>query len=177
VQHGGGHDDAVPRLARQLGLTPQLPGAAAQPIAANTNEQGQFTLVIPAGPSRTLALTYAGAAHLQPARRQLNALTRGKVTLTVRPRSIREPASVRLTGRVYGTPLPPGGKLVTLEALVGHRWQPFATVHTDATGRFGYVERFRRSPPGVYRLRASLPREAAFAYTAAHSRPARVRVH
>jgi hypothetical protein len=130
-----------------------------------------------AGPSRTVGITYAGGAHLQPARRQLDALTRGKVTLSVRPRSIRQPASVRLTGRVYGTPLPPGGKLVTLQALVGHRWQPFATLHTDAAGRFDYVERFRRSPRGVYRLRASLPREAAFAYVGGHSRVARVRVH
>jgi hypothetical protein len=72
--------------------------------------------------------------------------------------------------------LPSGGKLVTLEALVGRRWQPFATTHTDAAGAFHYVEAIRHSPSGKYSLGATLPREAAFPYSGGRSAVATVRV-
>lgn len=157
-------------------MAPQTPGASPQTTTIRTNQQGQFSFIVPAGPSRLMRIAYGGAAHLQPARRTLRATTQGKVTLSVRPRVVRTPGSVTLSGRVEGSPLPPGGKLVALETWSAHRWQTFATVHTDERGYFSYAKALTASAPGVYRLRAALPREAAYPYAGGHSQVRRVRL-
>jgi hypothetical protein len=157
-------------------MTPEISGAMPNTATVHTNHQGQFSYVVPAGPSRAVTVSYGGGAHLQPTDRRLRATTAGKVTLSAHPRSIREPGTVELSGRVHGAPLPPDGKLVSLQIWSAHRWQTFATVHTDAGGAFRYAKSIRQSPAGTYRLRAALPREAAYPYAGGHSSVTRFHV-
>jgi hypothetical protein len=159
-----------------IALVDEVRGATPRSITVHTNQQGQFSYVLPAGPSRAVSFAYPGGSHLQPTDRRLRALTLGKVTLAARPRSVREPGQVRLSGRVYGAPLPGAGKLVSLQAWSAHRWQTFATVHSDARGVYSYLKAITAGAPGVYRLRAVLPREAAYPYAGGQSRVRLVRV-
>jgi hypothetical protein len=160
----------------RITMLPDLAGAHPTTVTVHANSAGQLAYVIPAGPSRSIDVGYVGSAHLQPSRSRLAADTAGKVSLSASPRSIRAPGTVGLSGRVEGRPLPRNGKLVSLQAWRAHRWETFATVHTDTSGRFRYEQVIHGSPPGVYPLRAVITREAGYPYAAARSRPVRIRV-
>ena len=91
---------------------------------------------------------------------------------------LRGSGTIRFSGRLrtLGTKLPPGGKIVDLQAAQGGRWSTVDT--TRATGRTGTwraTARFRGTP-GRYPVRLRIRREAAYPYELGRSRVVRVTV-
>jgi hypothetical protein len=70
--------------------------------------------------------------------------------------------------------LPPGGKLVDLQASQHGRWTTVATTRATASG-WRAVARFRGTP-GRYPVRLRIRREAVFPYDLGHSPSVIVRV-
>ena len=99
-------------------------------------------------------------------------------TIHASSRVLRGAGTVRFSGRLrtLGTKLPPGGKIVDLQAAQGGRWSTVDT--TRAAGRGGTwraVARFRGTP-GRYPVRLRIRREAAFGYDLGYSRAVMVTV-
>lgn len=142
-----------------------------------TDPLGNFRVAIPAGPSRTIRLRFAGTETVRPAAGRLVTRVRAAARLRVDRRKLRNGQSVRFRGRLLGRPLPPAGKLVALQARVGGRWRTFATPRANSRGVFRHRYRFT-STTGVrrYAFRALVTREAAYPYERGASRTVRVLV-
>ena len=141
--------------------------------------------------ARRRALPAAGPRHPQPllrvgvqadpatlaCSRPLSLRVRAGLSLTVRPRALRNGERVRLRGRVRGGAIPPKGKLVELQAREGGDWRTFASLRSDRRGRFATRYRFQRTfSPRTYRFRARARAEARFPFVLGVSRSVPVRV-
>jgi hypothetical protein len=83
---------------------------------------------------------------------------------------------VLFRGRV-GRPVPRGGKLVEIQAHFRGRWRTISTTRARRGGRWRFRYTFRTSPwPASYRLRARVPVEGGYPFSAGVSRPVRVTV-
>jgi hypothetical protein len=160
-------------------------GALARTTRATveTGLHGGFRLVLPPGPSRRIAVAFAGEERLAPARRSpLSLRVRGGVVFHAAPISLRTGQAVRLWGQVraHGAPLPRRGKLVAvqyLETATG-RWRPVLVTRSDHAGRFHARYRFRYlSGPARVRLRAVALSEERWPYAPGASRPLTVTVN
>jgi len=89
-----------------------------------------------------------------------------RTTLTALPRRARVGRTARFSGRLLGGHLPPGGKLVLVQARVPSRgWQTFAASRSSGSGRWAASYRFRATVGTVrYRIRAVVPAEAAYPF-------------
>jgi hypothetical protein len=157
-----------------------LGGNAAQTVT--TGERGGFQLRLEAGPSRRLAVAFAGDDGLEAARRApLELRVRSGVSLTAAPLSLRTGAVVHLGGRVRdrGAPLPRRGKLVAIQYLetATGRWRPVLVTRTDHDGRFRARYRFRYvSGLASIRLRATVLAEERWPYAPGSSAPVTIQV-
>lgn len=154
------------------------PGATWTPLArVQTAGRGTFAFIAPRGVSRLLRFRYPGASTVRAATADVGVEVAAVTSLRVSDHRVRTGRSVRFSGRLRGGHVPAGGKLIELQARVRGRWQTFATTQTNARGQWRY--RYGFTAPGrgaVYRFRARVPYEAAYAYSAGGSRAARVRV-
>jgi hypothetical protein len=159
-------------------------GALAKVAVATvtTGDRGGFELRLGPGPSRRLAVVYAGDEGLEPARRDsLDLRVRSGISLDAAPLALKTGQVVRLSGHVRGrgAALPRRGKLVAiqyLEAATG-RWRPVLVTRTDHGGRFRARYRFRYvSGSASIRLRATALAEERWPYVPGSSRPVTVRV-
>ena len=83
---------------------------------------------------------------------------------------------VQFRGRI-GRPVPRGGKLLEVQAHFRGRWRTISTTRARRNGRWRFRYTFRTSRwPAVYRLRARVPVEAGYPFSAGASRPVRVTV-
>jgi len=85
------------------------------------------------------------------------------------PRVTNAGHAIRFSGVLHGTPIPPGGKQLILEASSGGEWVEFRTISTDAKGRYHASYRFKFPGPVTYRFRVLSPHEADFAFLAGAS--------
>jgi hypothetical protein len=154
-------------------------GATAQPVAiASTDTGGRFSVSLPAGPSRSLTVVYPGAEGILTRTRAVALRVPASATIHAAADSIRGAGSVRFSGslRLLGTALPPGGKIVDLQASQRGRWSTVATTRaTGANARWHAVARFRGTP-GRYPVRLRIRREALFPYELGYSASVAVRV-
>jgi hypothetical protein len=147
-----------------------------------TGPHGGFSLGLPAGTSRRIAVAFAGEAHLDGAsRRPLTLRVRGGVDFKVAPEALRTEETVRFSGRVrtLGAALPRRGKLVAVQYYeeAAKRWRPILVTRTDHSGRFHARYRFRYiSGSASIRLRAAALTEERWPYAPGASRPVTVRV-
>jgi hypothetical protein len=163
-----------------------LAGRGARPrrvvTHAITDRQGRFTVMVPAGASRHLLVSFGGGGGLAPAPRlRLELRVRAAVTLTATPVKLRTGDRIHLRGRVSPGParITGGGKLVTIqyfERASGH-WRPALVARTDAAGRFDARYRFRYVTGEAHiRLRATALPEADWPYASGSSAPLTVTV-
>jgi hypothetical protein len=83
---------------------------------------------------------------------------------------------VLFRGRV-GRPVPRGGKLIEVQAHFRGRWRTISTTRARRDGRWRFRYTFRTSPwQAAYRLRARVPVETGYPFSAGASRPVRVTV-
>jgi hypothetical protein len=154
-------------------------GATAQPVAiALTDTGGRFSVTLPASPSRSLSVVYPGAQGILTRTRAVALRVPASSTIHAAAKSIRGAGSVRFSGslRMLGTTLPPGGKIVDLQASQRGRWSTVATTRATGTdGRWHAVARFRGTP-GRYPVRLRIRREALFPYELGYSASVAVRV-
>jgi len=150
--------------------------------SVTTEPDGRFELRLAPGPSRRLAVAFAGGEGQRPARRRLALRVRGAVSLEAAPRHLGTGGLLRLEGRVgaAGARIPRSGKLVTISywEREARRWRPVILTRSDRAGRFRARYRFRYvTGRARIRLRAAAPAEADWPYAPGFSRSVTVEVH
>jgi Bacterial Ig-like domain len=172
--HGGpirGAPVIVSQVLRQDGARPLTLATL------RTSASGDFAYVALAGPSRRLVFRYPGTSTVRPATNEVTLLVPAATSLRVSRRFALNGETVRFSGRLRAGPIPPGGKLVELQARVRGHWRTFATTAANARGVWRYGYRFDGTRGRqVYRFRARVPREGSYPYEAGASRRASVTV-
>ncbi|MGH2870772.1 MAG: hypothetical protein ACRDNK_24785, partial [Solirubrobacteraceae bacterium] len=126
-------------------------GAAANVITA---ADGSWSATLPAGPSRLVQAQYGGNALAEAS---LSGVAREVVPadvrlLSVTPSRIPWGGTVRLTGRLRGGYLPPGGALVRLRIGLGSSRTTYGVhEHVGGNGRFTTSYTFGAGDPAVRR--------------------------
>jgi hypothetical protein len=158
----------------------QRTGARGGPVGQTTTAaDGLFTLLVPPGPSRTLRAAYRTArdSSVVACSRALRLRVPARVTLHLRPSTVRAGRSVRIFGRLRGGHVPRRGKLVALQAFERGRWQTFTTVRTNRHGSFSKRRGFSFTAAGrTFRLRVQVRPEASYPFALGYSRAVRVHV-
>jgi hypothetical protein len=103
-------------------------------------------VAIPAGPSQALSVVYPGAAGILTRTRDVALRVPASATIHASATRLFGAGTVRFSGRLgtLGTALPPGGKIVDLQAAQGGRW---TTVDTARAIRLERVVARRRPLP------------------------------
>ncbi len=155
--------------------------AGAKPLAIpspRTDATGRFALGVPGGTSsRTLRFSYrAHFGDSEPAAtRTLRLRTRAGIVLHVTPHTAAAGRRIVFRGLLRGSPIPPGGKQLVLEARSpGSGWIEFKVIRTDARGRFHASYRFKFPGPADYAFRVRSEVESDFPFAAGASNLARV---
>jgi hypothetical protein len=147
-----------------------------------TGSHGGFRLPLDAGPSRRIAVSFAGDADLERASRApLTLRVRAGVELHVAPTALSTGEAVRFAGRVrtLGAPIPRRGKLVAIQyyETAAKRWRPVLVTRSDHSGRFQARYRFRYvTGTAAIRLRAEALSEDRWPYAPGASRPVSIHV-
>ena len=141
-----------------------------------TDRNGRLRYRATARQSRVLRLRYEGSHRVRSSQANVRLKVPARISFVIRPRSVLNGEYAHFAGRVRG-PIPPGGKLVALQAFTAGRWGTFQTVRTDKAGHYRSMYRFVGARGRVrYRLRAVATREPLFPYHSGYSRQARIRV-
>jgi hypothetical protein len=157
---------------------PRTNGASFTLVATlKTSSAGRFTYIAPKGTSRTLRFRYRGTATVRPATGDAVLLVAASTTFRTGRHFALNGESVTFSGRLRGGSVPPGGKLIELQAHVRNHWRTFATTEADVRGYWQYPYRFDGTRGRqVYRFRARVPREATYPYEDGHSGQVKVTV-
>jgi hypothetical protein len=127
----------------------QLTRAAVVTTAAN----GSWTATLPPGPSRIVEAVYDGDSTTEGASSgQVRVIVPAKVKLlSVSPR-VAWGGTGRITGRLFGGYLPPGGALVRLRIGQGSSYQTYGVQeHVTGDGRFTTTYTFGAGYAGIYK--------------------------
>ena len=131
-------------------------GAAPQAVTTVvTDGTGRFRFTVPAGPSRELTVSYPGGDGLLKRSRDVWLKTPASATIHASRTVVRGAGRVRFSGRLrlLGTALPPGGKIVVLEAFQRGKWTTVRATRADGPervlGRDGPVPRQPRPVPAA----------------------------
>ncbi|MCW3066397.1 MAG: hypothetical protein JWN32_3569, partial [Solirubrobacterales bacterium] len=159
-----------------VSATPAATGAQPEAVGAvTTDKDGVFAYRTTARESRQLTFAYEGNSIRQPARATVTLTVPASSTIHVSRHSLLNGDTVLFRGRLRGDRVPPGGKLVALEAWVRGLWQPIANVRTDARGRWHAAHTFTTvAGRARFRFRLAIPRDALYPYAAGSSRPVNV---
>lgn len=147
-------------------------GAPWVPVASlKTSTRGFFAYRAPKGPSRTIRFRFGGTATIRPSIRQINILVPARSTIHADRKRLLNGEYVHLRGRLLGSEIPAGGKLVEVQVLARGHWRTFATTPTSPNGRWQYEYRFDGTRgPQTYRLRLRVPLEANYPYAVGRSK-------
>lgn len=157
----------VALFAQNSGSAQTVPVASTQTAA-----DGSFTVHVPAGPSRTLSVTYRAFAADggYSAQASIKETVGAAVRLTVTPRHTGPAGTIILRGDVQG-PIPSQGVVVELLVHYLGAWEPFRDPRTNRDGQF--IQRYRfQGASGRFPFRAQvLGGQAGFPYSSGESRP------
>jgi hypothetical protein len=154
------------------------PGAPLVTLATvTTDRHGRFSARIPAGPSRTVGLRFAGREQALAASRGVAIRVPAASTIRASRRSLGGPGRVRFSGRLRtgGQRIPDRGLVVILQGREQGRWRTFADTRTNRRGAWRTSYRFRGNP-GSYPVRARIRRQAGYPYELGYSGAVTVRV-
>jgi hypothetical protein len=149
--------------------TPRYERAPTHELAvARTTANGTFTFRLP--PSTPSArLTFAYSAQLEAPAPSVTATLQltvpASLSLKISPRTTAGGGRIVFSGKLRGTPLPPGGKQLVLEArTLRGIWRQFQVLSTGKGGSYRTTYRFRLPGPIDYQFRAVSQQEADFPY-------------
>jgi len=135
--------------------------------SVHTGPTGAWTLTLPKGISSS-TLRFAYRSHVNDtvpvATATLTLHVHAGIALRIAPRVTSAGRRIFFSGMLRGTPIPPGGKQLVLEASSGGEWVQFDTITTDARGRYRASYRFKFPGPVTYRFRVYVPHEADFPF-------------
>jgi hypothetical protein len=138
-----------------------------------TNRKGRFRAVLPAGPSRRIAVLYWPHITAPGPVFSRRLLVRASARVYLRTAMLTRHRIV-YRGRVSGAPIPSGGLVVAAQVRNGRAWATVRLVRTLPSGRF--VARYRFKYPGRrYEVRALAPAQPAWPLYSGHSHPQRVK--
>jgi hypothetical protein len=138
-----------------------------------TDRKGHWTSSLPAGPSRAVAVSFAGTPRFQPAATAGGELrVRSRSSFEISRDRVSEGGAVAFRGKVghFGAHIPAGGKLVELQVREGPgKWNTVREAfHTSTSGRFHLRYRFgdfyERNATFAFRLKVA--REQGWPYQA-----------
>jgi hypothetical protein len=130
-----------------------------------TDAGGGFAYRVPAGTSRTLRFRYTGSAIARPSQADVTLRVPAAVTIGASRHSVRNGQTVTFSGRLRGKPVPPGGKVVDLQAHYRGSWRTFATPRAGRDGRWRYRYRFGATRGRlVYPFRVLVRPESSYPY-------------
>jgi hypothetical protein len=149
--------------------TPGYQGARASlsAVGVHTGPAGEWSLTLPPDVSScVLRLVYYSHVNdtVPAATATLTLRVHAGLTLRVTPHGASVGRRIYFSGVLHGTPIPPGGKQLVLEASSGGQWVQFNTIRTDARGRYHASYRFRYPGPVTYRFRVLSRYEADFPF-------------
>ncbi len=140
---------------------------AASLTSARTGPTGVWTLTLPRDVSSS-TLRFAYRSHVDDtvpvATATLTLRVHAGIALRIAPRVTSVGRSIFFSGTLHGTPIPPGGKQLVLEASSGSEWIEFRTITTNAKGRYHASYRFKFPGPVTYRFRVLSRYEADFPF-------------
>lgn len=160
----------VPISGASLGVyeTPAYEGARTVPLTGvRTGPTGGWTLTLPRDTSSSaLRLEYRSHQNdtVPVATAALTLRVNAGITLRIAPHITSVGHTIFFAGVLHGTPIPPGGKQLVLEASSGREWVQFDTITTNAKGRYRASYRFKFPGPVTYRFRVLSPHEADFPF-------------
>ncbi|MDO8188036.1 hypothetical protein Q5424_11970 [Conexibacter sp. JD483] len=143
-----------------------------------TRANGRFSATLPAGPSRSVRVTYFpfGDSDAFRASNTVAIDVLAPLTITTDRRVIAGKRIVTIRGSAGGGSIPRGGLLVTLQGYQsGYGWRTFKTLRTNGRGRWHASYRFRATN-GRFAFRALVPRQGSYPYATTISRPVAVTV-
>jgi hypothetical protein len=160
----------MPISGASLGVyeTPAYEGARTVPLAgARTGPAGAWTLTLPRDTSSG-ALRFEYRSHqndtIPVSTAALTLLVHAGIALRIAPHVTSVGHTIFFVGVLHGTPIPPGGKQLVLEASSGREWVQFDTITTNAKGRYRARYSFKFPGPVTYRFRVYAPYEADFPF-------------
>jgi hypothetical protein len=148
------------------------PGAAVGPTetATTTDEDGRYALQLPPGPSRTVAVRFAGSDTLTRATAdRVHLFSRAKSSLGITPLRVLNRERILVRGYVAhrGATIPDEGKIVAIQYYdtQRRRWRPVELLRTDRSGSFQFYYRFLYiTSPARIKFRAVVVAEAGWPY-------------
>ena len=117
--------DGAPLAGQEVSVTSQIRPdgrrAGRADLGLAPTRRGRFSLAVPAGPSRLLRVVYGGGDGVVGRTRSVSLRVAASATIHASSRVLRGAGTVRFSGRLrtLGTKLPPGGKIVDLQAAAG----------------------------------------------------------
>ena len=162
--------------------TPAYEGAQAHlsGTGVRTGPSGGWTLTLPSGvSSSTLGFAYRSHQNdpVAAAVATLRLSVHAGIALRISPRGASVGRSIFFSGTLHGTPIPPSGKQLVLEASAGGEWVQFDTIRTNAKGRYRASHRFEFPGPVSYKFRVLSRYEADFPFLDGVSNVVDVREH
>ena len=125
-----------------------------QAAVVTTAANGTWTAKLPAGPSRIVEAVYGGDPTTEGASSgQVHVIVPAKVKLlSVSPSRVAWGGTVRITGKLLGGYLPPGGALVRLRIGQGSSYQTYGVQeHVTGNGRFTTSYTFGAGYAGIFK--------------------------
>jgi hypothetical protein len=149
--------------------TPLYERAPTRPLGtARTEANGSFSFRLPAStPSARLTFAYSAelGAPAPSVTASLQLTVQASLSLRIAPRATSRGGRIVFSGKLRGTPLPPGGKQLVLEArTLSGQWRQFQVLSTAKGGGFRATYRFRLAGPIDYKFRVVSQHEADFPY-------------
>lgn len=133
---------------------------------AITDRLGRFSFRLPPGPSRRVRIAFAGDHSGMPSSLDMSVRVAARTSLGVTPGAVRAGTVATFSGRLAGGMIPPGGKMVMVQALIpGHGWQTFAVARSNGAGEWSTRYRFRSAVGAAgHSIRAVVPTEAGYPF-------------
>jgi hypothetical protein len=157
---------------------PSYTGASMRAIVTTTtNAAGQWTFVVPRGPSRVLLVAWRSHALDAGYASQLEYHEKvfAEIGLAA-PRRVRVGVPFDFRGELAGGYIPPERSTIQMEIFFSGRWRTIETLRTNPRGRFAYGYTFSTGAGSSYLFRAVIQYSRAYPFLAAVSPPVRVGV-
>jgi hypothetical protein len=156
---------------RRRGARPRAAGTAV------TDRRGRFSLRVPAGPSRTYRLVFAGSGGALGSARGVSVRVPASSTIRASRTRLSGPARVRFSGRLRnrGQRIPGRGIVLILQGFDNGRWSTFEDTRTDRRGRWRVSYPFSGAP-GRYPVRVRIRKVSGYPFELGYSRRLTIRV-
>ena len=142
-----------------------------------TDRRGRFAIKVPAGPSRTYRLAFAGSGGALGAARGVSVRVPASTSIRASRTRLFGPGRVRFSGRLRtrGQRIPGRGIFLVLQGRERGRWRTFEDTRTNRQGRWRLSYSFS-GRPGRYPIRVRIRRQSNYPLELGYSRAAIVRV-